>query len=125
MFSYNCYYMNEVLILSIDYHVIGFRIRSARKEVGLTQEALAEKLDVTVGYISQIERGITKPNLEMIASIASVLGMEFAYFVTGVSTDDAKYMEYELTERIRRLSPRDRAMIISLLQWLENNEETK
>lgn len=109
-------------MLSIDYRVIGLRIKSARKAVGLTQETLAEQLDITVGYISQIERGITKPNLEMIASIASALNTEFAYFITGVNTDDARYMESELDERIRKLSARDREMVVNLLQWLENNQ---
>ena len=40
----------------IDYKIIGQRIKNARKAIGMTQEVLAEKADVTVGYISQIER---------------------------------------------------------------------
>ena len=110
--------------MSIDYHIIGSRVKTSRKAIGMTQEALAEKLDVTIGYISQIERGATKPNLEMLASIASVLHKELAYFVTGVSAEDSRYLESELTERIRKLSPHDRAMIINLLQWLEQNDNT-
>ena len=112
-------------MVSIDYRLIGARIKKARKTFGITQEALAEQLDVTIGYVSQIERGVTKPNLEMLSSIASALHTELAFFVTGISTEDACYMETELTERIRRLTPRDRAMITELLQWLEKTPEGK
>ena len=51
----------------VDYILIGKRIKDYRNKCGFTQAALAEKLDVSVGFISQIERGITKPNLEMLA----------------------------------------------------------
>ena len=50
----------------VDYILIGKRIKDYRNKCGFTQGALAEKLDVSVGFISQIERGITKPNLEML-----------------------------------------------------------
>ena len=44
--------------MSIDYKIIGKRIKERRKICQITQETLAEKLGVSVGYISQIERGI-------------------------------------------------------------------
>ena len=43
--------------MSIDYKIIGKRIKERRKICQITQETLAEKLGVSVGYISQIERG--------------------------------------------------------------------
>ncbi len=46
--------------MSMDYNLIGSRIKQRRREAMLTQENLAEKLSVSVGYVSQIERGITK-----------------------------------------------------------------
>ena len=50
--------------MRIDYKLIGNRIKTERKKSGITQEVLAEMLDVTVGYVSQVERGITKISLE-------------------------------------------------------------
>lgn len=44
-----------------------------RKSQHKTQEMLAEAILVTVGYISQIERGITKVNLETLSNIAEIL----------------------------------------------------
>ena len=54
--------------MSIDYKLIGKRIKTKRQHIGLTQEKMAEHLLVSVGYVSQIERGISKPNLEMLST---------------------------------------------------------
>lgn len=40
--------------MAVDYKLIGQRIKEHRKQKKMTQEVLAEKSDVTVGYISQI-----------------------------------------------------------------------
>ena len=49
----------------IDYCIIGKRIKKARKNLGLTQENLAEKISVSTNYLSKIDGGHEKPNLEM------------------------------------------------------------
>lgn len=59
--------------MSFDYTLIGKRIRKARENKGLTQEKLAEQLDVSNAYISKIERGRTPVNLERLSEICVVL----------------------------------------------------
>ena len=49
----------------------------------MTQERLAEALSVSVGYISQIERGVTKINLDTLAAVAAHLNCELSELVTG------------------------------------------
>lgn len=51
-------------------------IRALRKEKRMTQEQLAECLDVTVGAVSKWESGATTPDLSMI--------MELAHFFCGI-----------------------------------------
>lgn len=58
--------------MSVDYAAIGQRIKGRRREQKRTQEWLAEQLQVSVGYISQIERGVTKVNLDTLSEIAPV-----------------------------------------------------
>ena len=53
----------------IDYAAIGRRIRSARKKAKLTQEQLAEKIDVTPQHVSAIETGKTKLSLPALIRI--------------------------------------------------------
>lgn len=52
-------------------HSLPERIRHYRKELSLTQEALAEALRVTVGTISKWENGITEPDLSTLTDIAN------------------------------------------------------
>lgn len=54
---------------------LGLRIASLRKEVGLTQENLAEKADYSVEFISFVERGINAPSVEGCERIAKALGI--------------------------------------------------
>lgn len=73
--------------MSVDYKQIGRRIQEERKKTKITQETLAEMLDVSLGYVSQIERGITKPNLTTIDNICNYIGCDLSYIITGVYTD--------------------------------------
>ena len=71
--------------MNVDYGAIGQRIKQVRRSRDMTQERLAEALSVSVGYISQIERGVTKINLDTLAAVAAHLNCELSELVTGVS----------------------------------------
>ncbi|MBK0017375.1 helix-turn-helix transcriptional regulator [Kosakonia cowanii] len=53
----------------------GQRVRQLRTELGLSQEAFADKCGLDRTYISGIERGVRNPTLEVIAVIADGLGV--------------------------------------------------
>ena len=71
----------------IDAHV-GERIRLRRTELGLTQEQLAEALDVSYQQIQKYETGANRVSAGRILEIARKLGVEVGYFFEGVSDDD-------------------------------------
>ena len=50
-------------------------IKRLRKEKGLTQKGLAEKIGVSTAFISQVENGISKPSDDNLKKIADVLGV--------------------------------------------------
>ncbi len=52
---------------------IGKNLRRARKGAGLTQERLAEKVNVSTSYIGFIEQGRSTPSLEVLVKIAKAL----------------------------------------------------
>jgi transcriptional regulator with XRE-family HTH domain len=54
---------------------LGDRVRSVRHERGLTQEALAESLNLSVAYVSLIERGGRNPPFTTVVAIAHALGV--------------------------------------------------
>lgn len=55
--------------------MIGERIREIRHERGMTAKELAEKSNVTQGYISQIERDIINPSMSVLSRISVALGV--------------------------------------------------
>lgn len=59
--------------MEIDYGAIGQRIRKYRLELGLSQEIISERADLTPAHFSHIERGNTKPSLPTLIRIANVL----------------------------------------------------
>ena len=63
---------------------LGDRVRSLRVAAGLTQTQLAGER-FSKEYISQIERGKTRPTAESIAWLATQLGVDPAFLGSGVS----------------------------------------
>lgn len=53
--------------------MIGEKIKSVRMEKGITAKDLAEKAEVTPGYISQIERNLISPSLSVLMRIAEAI----------------------------------------------------
>ena len=100
--------------MKVDYSAIGARIKARRRAQKKTQEALAEALLVSVGYISQIERGVTKVNLETLAEIAGALDCGLEELVTGVTGGQAGYLDRELFERCARMTGRQRQMLLDV-----------
>ena len=66
---------------------LGDRLRQLRVAAGLTQAGLAGDR-FSKEYISQIERGKTRPTQETIAWLALRLGVDAGFLATGVSADD-------------------------------------
>lgn len=54
---------------------LGEKVRSYRHERGMTQEALADSLDLSVAYVSLIERGGRNPPYTTVVAIAQALGI--------------------------------------------------
>ena len=54
----------------------GKKLKKLRKERDITQEELADKIDLTIESISNIERGIFGPKFDNLEKIAKVLKVE-------------------------------------------------
>ncbi|MEM9605562.1 MAG: cupin domain-containing protein [Pseudomonadota bacterium] len=61
---------------------LGERLRARRREVKLTLQAVADRAGLSVGFISQIERGITQPSLASLASVAQVLDLPLSHLLS-------------------------------------------
>ena len=61
---------------------IGERLRARRKQIGKTLQQVADECGLTVGFISQIERGISKPSLASLYSVAKALDAPVDQFIS-------------------------------------------
>ena len=59
--------------MEIDYVAIGKRVKQLRKKRGMSQEQLAELIDVSVPHMSNIENGKTKFSLQVLVDLANAL----------------------------------------------------
>lgn len=65
------------------------RIRKAREDMGYTRERFAEKLDVSVSYLAELERGRTGISVKMLVKVCNVLGLSADYVLFGTErTED-------------------------------------
>lgn len=81
----------------MDLKEIGKRIANQRKMKGLTQEALAEEVDLTVGYISGIESGNKIASLKNMLNIANALEMSLDFMLlSDINTEEIKKEAYIL-----------------------------
>ena len=67
---------------------IGNRIRKYRKESGLTQEQLADKISVTKNRVSNWEQGINRPDADIIGNICRALNVSPSDLLDVHLTDD-------------------------------------
>lgn len=59
-------------------HLLGERVRDARKRLGISQEELAFRAEIDRTYVSQIERGVGNPSMIVLLRLSSVLGTPLA-----------------------------------------------
>lgn len=102
--------------MAIDYKVLGKRIKAQRIAKGTTQEHFAEHLDVSVGYISQMERGITKISLDRLASVSDYLECDMNYLLEGINTGSSDYLDKDFNNLYKRLSSYEKKILTSLVK---------
>lgn len=81
---------------------IGNRIAERRKQMGLTQEALAEKGDMTTQFVSYAEAGKRAMRPENLLKLSSALNVSADYLLTGKIVDKDLLI---LSDKMRSLTP--------------------
>src|SRR5919201_5722434 len=74
---------------------LGERLRQLRSAAGLTQSDLAGDR-FSKEYVSQIERGKTRPTRETVEWLAARLGVDAGFLANGVATDERSRLEAAL-----------------------------
>ena len=101
----------------INYKEMGKRIYGRRKELGLTQEKVAEMVDISPSHFGQIERGEDKCSLVVIVNIATALELNLDTLIRGI---DEQNTDTALLEVLDGVPQKDKKMFVRLCDNLSN-----
>ena len=90
------------------------RIRTAREAMGYTREQFAEKLDVSVSYLAELERGRTGFSVKTLVKACGILGLSADYVLFGEERDG----DAALLDKIRRIDSRYLPLLDSVITEL-------
>lgn len=98
---------------SVDYKAMGRRIRAKRLEMGLTQEQLAEKVDISTSHVGEIERGTSICSLAVLVALANVLELNLDTLVKGI---DSKNVDTAFSEILDSLPNDNKKLYIEICE---------
>ena len=107
--------------MSIDYKIIGTRIKKERKSSKLSQEELAEILDISSSFQSRMERGATKISLDMLGRISEALNIPLSLLVTGVAESSVNFLDDELSSVTNDFNPTEKRLLLDIAKSIRQN----
>ncbi len=102
---------------------VGNNIRKYREKAGISQEALAEKLNVTRQAVSNWELSKTEPDIDTLHRIADSLGVMIEELIYGYKRQTTIIHNHNTTQKIEEASTQGigfgcaLAMVISYVKW--------
>ena len=102
--------------MELDYEMIGKRIARCRKRNKLTQAVVAERADINNQYLSNIERAVSIPSIEVIMRLALALDTTPDEFLVGTARTEERWKD--IAQRLRTMDESQLDMAESFLTWL-------
>ena len=75
---------------------LGAKIKDLRVKNGLTQQELADRTELSKGYISQLETDVTSPSIATLADILQCLGTNLGEFFSGEPSERIVFDENDM-----------------------------
>ena len=79
---------------------LGAKLRDMRQRKGLTQEELADRAELSKGFISQVERDLTSPSIATLIDILQCLGTDLKEFFNDTSDEQVVFHDGDYFEKI-------------------------
>lgn len=107
--------------MSIDYKVVGERLKSARVKKGYTQEVLAELVNLSVTFISRIERGSSHINLTRLNQFCELLNITEGEILNGASVSAKNYLSDDLSNLLKSCPPEKIKLVYNVVKAIVEN----
>ena len=108
--------------MALDFTIIGQRLKNTRLEKKLTQENLAEQLDVSVAFLSRIERGLSHINLKRLSQICSILDVSEGYILNGTSSTSEQYLISEFNDILSKCPANKQKLIYKIAKTIVEDD---
>lgn len=105
----------------LDYSLIGKRIRKRRKQLRLTQEQVAEYVDISGQHMSNIERAVSIPSTEVIMKLAAALDTTPDEFLVGSSRWAGEEWR-TVADKLRPLDSRQLDLVSRFIDWVTEHK---
>lgn len=102
--------------VEIDYKAIGQRIKIARIKKGITQEAVADIIDITPAHMSNVETGKTKVSLPTLIEIANALSVSVDTLLCDNILQSKVVFEGEAKELFKDCDEYETRLLVDLLK---------
>lgn len=109
--------------MAVDYSIIGSRLKRARIKAGLTQQELAEKTNLSVAFISRVERGSSHINLKRLSEFCSILDVSEGFILNGVVDSDENYLYNEFNDILKKCSPEKQKLIYKISKMIAEDDD--
>jgi transcriptional regulator with XRE-family HTH domain/Zn-dependent peptidase ImmA (M78 family) len=104
---------------------IGKRVAEKRKENNLTQAALADALNVSTAFVSQIEGDLRKPSYKVLIDIAHKLNSTVEYIVSGAGSDVDSPADKMMSFCLKHLDAEKKTKLIDYIFVLSGTKRYK
>ena len=108
--------------MALDYNIIGERLKKARIDKNMTQEKLAEQIDVSVAFLSIVERGTSHINLKRLTQICEILGVSEGSILNGVSSNSDNYLASEFNNILNSVSSDKQKLMYKIAKVISEEE---
>ena len=109
--------------MALDYTIIGERLKKARLDKNLTQEQLAEQIDVSIAFLSRVERGSSHINLKRLNQICNLLEVSEGYVLNGASSNSDNYLEEDFAMLLKSVPPKTQKLIYNVAKTIVETEQ--
>ena len=100
----------------MDYKRLGKRIKEERLKKNLTQEQLAEAVEISSVYVSHIESGSAKPSLKALVDICNALGITPDFVLYDSLYKSREYIKDEIANLLKDCSEDNLRLIVKLIK---------
>jgi transcriptional regulator with XRE-family HTH domain len=102
----------------VDYSLLGKRIREERLRLNLTQEKLAEDVNISTAYLGQIERGERSVTLEKLIPLANRLGVTIDFLLNDYVIPNSDANLNLLTQLLQDKTDTEKEMAVNVVKLL-------